>query len=157
VITTVSRVEQGGVVRTAGADHIVYRHNGDVAKQVLIGNNGNPVDRIVDVALVSNLATNQACLKDGGSISAYGIDSLDATLSVPFLQTMVSNINIRWVFVYGMPKDAHEEAKRDINACITAEAYKPHIGQNFSFNDIVSAHEAQESGKTVGKILVHLD
>jgi len=55
-----------------------------------------------------------------------------------------------------MPREAHQLAARDLNAALEAGRYRPHVARVFKLAETAAAHEAQESGATVGKLLVGL-
>ena len=153
VITTVSRPEQAERVRAAGADIVLNRRTDPVAERVR-DHAPEGVERIVDVGLCDNIGTDLECLAVNGVIAGYAADRADAALSFPFLRAMRQGATIRLVFVYAMPAAAHEHAARDINAALTAGAYHPHIGARYPLAEIAAAHDAQDSGSVIGKVLI---
>jgi len=156
VATTVSRAEQEAVARRAGADVIINRRTDDVPARIREATANAGVARIVDVNLVDNLPADLACLAPNGVVSAYATDHPDAIMSVPFLPAMLRGIVFRFVYVYGMPAEAHSDAIGDINACLAAGAYHPEIAIRLPLDRIAEAHEAQASGKVIGKILIEI-
>jgi NADPH2:quinone reductase len=155
VIATVSRPEQEAVARAAGADVIINRRTEDIAARVRQTVPAG-VARIVDVSLCANIDTDLACLATNGAIAAYAADSADATLTLPFLRAMRMGAVIRMVFVYEMSAQAHADAVRDITLALSAGAYRPHIAMRTTLDRIAEAHDAQDSGATVGKIVLTL-
>jgi NADPH:quinone reductase len=89
-------------------------------------------------------------------ISAYATEAPSAVLSIPFLRAMFSGFVFRYVFVYSMPEEARREAIKDVNACLAAGAYRPIIGMRVPLEHLAEAHQAQESGCVVGKIVVEI-
>jgi NADPH2:quinone reductase len=156
VATTVSRPEQEAAALGAGADLVINRRTQDVAAVVRKATDNTGVDRIVDVDLIANLETDLACLAPSGVISAYATEVPSAVLSIPFLRAMFSGFVFRYVFVYSMPEEARREAIKDVNACLAAGAYRPVIGMRVPLERLAEAHEAQESGRVVGKIVVEI-
>jgi NADPH2:quinone reductase len=156
VATTVSRPEQEAAALGAGADLVINRRTQDVAAVVRRATDNTGVDRIVDVDLIANLETDLACLAPSGVISAYATEVPSAVLSIPFLRAMFSGFVFRYVFVYSMPEEARREAIKDVNACLAAGAYRPVIGMRVPLERLAEAHEAQESGRVVGKIVVEI-
>jgi NADPH2:quinone reductase len=156
VATTVSRQEQEVVARAAGADLVINRRTEEVPARVRQVTKNAGVDRIVDVNLVANVEIDMACLANNGTVSAYATQGPTSVLSIPFLSAMVRGFVFRLILVYAMPEQAHRDAVRDINACLAASAYRPVIGMCVPLDRIAEAHEAQESGKVVGKILVDI-
>jgi NADPH:quinone reductase-like Zn-dependent oxidoreductase len=154
VAATVSRGEQADVARAAGADLIIFRHTDDVAALVKEATGGAGVERIVDVDMAGNIAVDIACLAPSGVVTAYATDDPSAKLTMPFLSTMFGGYAFRFVFFYTIPEEAFRVAVKEVTACVAAGAYRPHVGMSVPLEKIADAHLAQESGKTVGKILV---
>jgi NADPH:quinone reductase-like Zn-dependent oxidoreductase len=156
VATTISRAEQEEIARDAGADLILNRQTDDVAGLVRQATGNAGIDRVVDVNLVANIEVDLACLAQNGTVSAFATDRSDAVLSFPFLNAMLRGVVLRFIFVYGMPDEARGNAIREINACLAAGAYSPAIGMRLPLEQIADAHDAQDSGSVVGKILVEM-
>jgi len=155
VITTVSRSAQADAARTSGAHTIVDRTREDVVKAVRESTRGRGVDRIVDVDLGQNLATNLGVLKVGGAIATYFSSAVDAP-QFPFFPLMINCITVHFVLVYTMSAQAHSDAIRDTTACLESGAYRTLVGARFPLTGTAEAHEAQDSGQVVGKILIDL-
>ncbi len=156
VAATVSREEQARVVQEAGADLIINRKTDDIAALVLNATGGAGVSRIVDVALPKNIDVDLACIATDGVIAAYAADDANAVLRFPFRSTLFKGAVIRFVLVYQMSVQAHLDAVRDINAALAAGVYRPVIGLRLSLDDIAKAHDAQDSGDIIGKIVIGL-
>ena len=137
VAATVSRPEQERTVREAGADLVLNRRSDDIPARVRMATERAGVARIIDVSLGTNLQADLACLAPNGVVSGYAADSTDAELRVPF-----------------MPEQAHQEAVRDITTALAAGAYRPLIASRSPLDQIAVAHDAQDSGAVVGKILL---
>lgn len=151
VITTVSRPQQEEQARQAGAHVIINRKKDDVVEAVRAATGGLGVDRIVDVDFGQNLTTNLAVLKRGGAIASYFSSPI---VQFPFFQFMVNCITVHYVLVYTMSREAHLDAIRDTTACLEAGQYRTHVGARFPLEKTAEAHEAQDSGEVVGKILI---
>ncbi|HHD7495640.1 TPA: NADPH:quinone reductase [Klebsiella oxytoca] len=154
VAATVGREAQAEVAREAGADLIINRQSEDVAARIGDATGGAGVERIVDVDLAVNVRTDVACLAPSGVVTAYATEDPQATLSLPFLKTMFGGYTFRFVFFYSIPDDALRAAVREVSACADAGAYRPRIGLTVPLHDITQAHQAQESGRVLGKILL---
>lgn len=151
VITTVSRPEQETAAREAGAHVIVNRIRENVVEVVREATGGLGVDRIVDVDFGQNINANIGMLKTGGVIATYFSSPVP---QFPFFQLMVNCITVQHVLVYTMSPQAHWDAIRDTTACLEAGQYRTHVGARFPLDQLVEAHEAQDSGLVVGKILM---
>jgi NADPH2:quinone reductase len=155
VVATVSRAEQEQVARGAGADLVVNRKAGDPAGAIKAFARAG-VDRVVEVAFEANLDLNRAVLKPNGVISTYSSGPPDSAPRIPFTAVMRQGITVHFILVYVMSREAHLQAARDLNAALEAGRYRPHVARVFGLDATAAAHEAQESGATVGKLLVRL-
>ncbi|MGH9147307.1 MAG: NADPH:quinone reductase [Vicinamibacterales bacterium] len=153
VITTVSRREQEAAARQAGAHVIVNRKDQNVAEAVRTATSGQGVDRIVDVDFGQNLQANIAALKTGGVIATYFSSPLESS-AFPALPLMWNCISVQFVLVYTMSQQAHFDAIRDVTSCLEAGQYRTRVGARFRLDQLADAHDAQDSGKVVGKILI---
>jgi NADPH2:quinone reductase len=156
VAATVSRAEQEKLAREAGADLVVNRKSGDPAERIRAFTRGAGVDRVVEVAFEANLELNRAVLKPNGVISTYSSGPPGSAPRIPFTAIMRQGITVHFILVYVMPREAHQSAARDLNAALEAGRYRPHIARVYGLDETAAAHEAQESGATVGKLLVSL-
>lgn len=154
VATTIGRPEQAAVAAAAGADLVIDRHRDSVVAAVREATAGEGVARIVDVDLAANIDTAIGVLGRDGVVAAYSTGDVRTALSIPFMPALLGGLAFRFVYVYTMPEDAQRQAIADITACLAAGAYRPKIALELPLARIADAHEAQESGKAVGKILV---
>ncbi len=159
VMATVRTEEQAEVARQAGADHIIYRLNEDVVQRVadITGiQTGRGIDRIIDVAFGANLETSLKVLKPNGVIATYASDQIPVA-TVPVWPLVGLNATVRFVLVYLMSRQAHDNAIAAVTAALKNKTLKHHIGRRFTLDQIVDAHEALESGEVVGKIVMTIE
>ena len=64
---------------------------------------------------------------------------------------------IRFVNVYMMSWEAHESAIAATTVGLREGWLSSTIASHFSLDQIVAAHEASESGKSIGKVIIHLN
>ena len=88
-------------------------------------------------------------------IATYASDAQPEP-AIPFRALMVKDATVRFVLIYEAPQSAHDAAARDINAMIAAGQMRHQIARSLPLTAIVAAHEAMESGRLVGKILIDL-
>jgi NADPH2:quinone reductase len=55
-----------------------------------------------------------------------------------------------------MGDQAHRDAVRDVTACLEAGQFRTHVGARFPLEHAADAHQAQDSGTVVGKILLDI-
>jgi NADPH2:quinone reductase len=155
VIATVSSPEKATAAAAAGADHTVNYRTADPAAQILELTAGAGVDRIVDVDFGANLGVSLKVLKVNGTIATYASMS-DPEPKLPFYPLMAKNATLRPVLIYTMPERARDEAVSDIVRLLEAGRLLHQIGARFPLDRIVEAHQAQESGKVTGNIVVEV-
>ena len=157
VIATVSREEQAARALEAGADAVINYRTEDVALRLAeLTGAAAGVDRMVDVAFGANLATSVAVLKPNGVIASYASDAVPEPV-LPFWPLLAKDITARFVLVYAMSREAHDEAANWITAALERRALKHQFHRTFALDDIALAHEATESMKQVGKVLLAID
>lgn len=157
VIATVSREEQAARAREAGAHEVIDRSTEDVVARLrAITGADAGVDRVVEVAFGANLAADIAMLRPGGVIAAYASDAVPEPV-VPFWQMLQKDLTARFVLVYAMSRQAHDEAAQWITDALARGALRHQYYRTFALDDIAAAHEATESMRNVGKVLVAID
>ena len=163
VFTTVCRPEQAVVATEAGADLVINRHEEDVVGRIqeAAGAVGIPaaeriVDRVIDVAFGQTLPSTIKLLKEGGVIATYASDAQPEP-TIPFLPLLFLAATIHFVNVYKMSQEAHESAIQATTVGLKEGWLKPTIASRFSLEQIVAAHEASESGKSIGKVVVIIE
>lgn len=151
VVSTVSGPEKAALARAAGADAVVTYRDADAVDQVR--RVAAQVDRVVEVALGANLALDLAVAGPRTVVSTYANEPTDPVL--PVRAAMVANVTLRFVFLYGVPVGALDEAAAKVTAAAAAGALSLLPLHRFSLDDIAAAHDAVEGG-AVGKVLVDL-
>jgi len=148
VAATVSSDEKAKLAKDAGADLVINYKNEDVAGKVL---QFGGVDRVVEVDFGGNLETNIKAVKLNGTIASYA--SMGNTEpKFPFYTLMRRGIAIDLVFVYMMKPEERARALADLKVM----RLKHNIARHFKLDDLVAAHELQESNKVVGNIVIDL-
>jgi NADPH2:quinone reductase len=134
---------------------VVNRKTQQVVEEVRKATGGRGVDRIVEVAFDENIQADADMLAVGGAIATYSAGPVPLP-PIPFFTLMRNSHSVHFVLVYTMGDHAHDVAIRDVTACLQAGAYRTHVGSRFTLAEAAAAHEAQDSGTAVGKILVNL-
>lgn len=154
VIATVSREEQAALARDAGAWLVLDRKRDDVAARIETATSGTGVDRIVEVAFEENLELDRRVLAVGGTIATYASGGARSAPALPVSPFMQKGITVHFVLVYVMSLEAHRAAARDLTAALETGHFRTHVGRRFALERLGDAHDAQDSGAVVGKILV---
>lgn len=154
VIATVSRDAQARQARLAGADEVINYRTEDVAARVrAITGQEAGLDRVVEVAFGANLATDLALLKPGGVIATYASDAAPEP-AIPFWPMLMKDLTVRFVLVYAMSREAHDEAAAFVTEALAGNRFVHQVFRKYAMEEIAAAHEATESMSNVGKVLV---
>jgi len=149
VIATVSGTEKAELARKAGAAHVVNYRDPGAADQIRAA--AGQADRIIEVALGANLALDLAVARPGSVIVTYAAEPEDPVL--PVRACMTANLMLRFILLYGVPREALRRAVADISAALAEGALTELPVHRFGLSDVVAAHEAAEAGP-LGKVLV---
>lgn len=156
VITTVSSEAKAEVAKLAGANHVInYKMENVVDVIRNITGTKTPIDRVVEVDFAGNLKTNLAVLKTNGIIATYASDS-QVNPQIPFYSLVYKNLTVHYVLVYVMSDLAYQAAINDITRCLETKLLRHQIARYYSLNQIVEAHELQESGTVIGNLVIDL-
>jgi NADPH2:quinone reductase len=148
VVTTVSSPEKAALAEEAGADLVVNYRSPDAMDQVKAF---GPVDRVIEVALGTNLKLDLAVVRPHATIVTYAAEAADPVL--PVRACMTANLTLKFVLLYGVPMAALEQAAADITAALAAGELAGLPVHKFPLADIAAAHEAAENG-VLGKVIV---
>jgi NADPH2:quinone reductase len=154
VIATVSSDEQAAMAREAGAANVLNRRTEDVAAGVSQITAGRGADRIIEVAFGANAALDTEVIAPDGVIVAYASDADEPRM--PFWPLLFKNVVIRLIGSDDISTDDTHAAIADITACLERRLLRPRVAQRFPLADIVAAHEAVESGRPLGHVIVDL-
>lgn len=154
VLASVSNDEQAAIASAAGIQ-TVLRSAGvlDAAKPWLQAVGRDDFDAIVDLDFGGNLQTNLALAANGAQVASYGSDTnLQPTIQVREL--MRRNLRLSFLLVYTMPPALKQRAITDLTQWLTDGQLHHPVTHSYPLQDIALAHEAVETRKHVGKVLV---
>jgi NADPH2:quinone reductase len=155
VVATVGGERQRALALAAGADAAIYRRP-DMLTSINEAFGGESrVDRVIEVALGTNLALDISCLSAGGSIVAFSSDAVPEPV-LPFGAALYKDLRLRCLLVYLTPPEELARAIDGVTRALGAGRLKHNIAQVLPLDEIVAAHEAQERGGTVGKLVLRI-
>ena len=153
VITTVSSEAKADIARTAGAMHIVNYRDADAAEQIrAIAPNG--VDRIIELALMTNLDLDLAVIAPHGVIVTYATEVAGDPV-IPVRSLMSPNITLRFALVYNFTDRQISDAVADISDALAQGQLVAMPDHHFTLDQIAVAHDEVEAN-AVGKVLVDI-
>jgi NADPH2:quinone reductase len=153
VVSTVSSDEKASLARGAGADAVVDYRDDDAVEQIRAAA-PDGVDRVVEVALESNLGLDLDVAAPHAVISSYAA-SPDTQAAVPVRRLMTPNLLLRFVLVYTIPRDALRAAVEGVSQAVEVGALTTLPLHRFPLDRVAAAHDAVEGG-AVGKVLIDI-
>jgi len=154
VITTVSSPAKAEIARAAGADHVIDYKREDVGERAMAITAKRGVDAVIEMDLAANARLLPTVLAPNGVVAVYGSGAAEA--SIPFQFLLQNSITLQFFLVYLMPAEMRQRATADITQMLERGELIHNVAQTFDLGDIVAAHEAVESGKAMGNIVVKL-
>jgi NADPH:quinone reductase len=154
VLATVSSAAKAELARQAGADHVIDYKRENVAERVGAIAARRGVDAILEVDLATNAKLIPQLLAPNGVVAIYGSSSPE--VMVPFQFLLQSSIVLKFFLVYELKKEEREQATRGITDMLSRGELMHNVAQTFDLDDIVAAHEAVESGRTAGNVVLRI-
>jgi len=152
VIATVSSPAKAKIARDAGADHTIDYKTENVGERVMALSNGG-VDTVIEMDLTANAVLLPAVLRPRGTLVVYGTGP---QVQFPGSFCLVNNITVKFLLVYELTADERARAIGHITRMLEANALQHNVAKTFPLSDIVAAHEAVESGKVAGNVVMRL-
>src|SRR6185503_15821375 len=152
VIATVSSPQKAKIARDAGADDTIDRKTEDVGERVMALSKGG-VDAVVELDLTANAGLLPGVLRPRGTLVVYGTGP---QVQFPGSFCLVNNITVKFLLVYELTADERSRAIADITRMLEANTLRHNVAKTYPLAEIVAAHEAVESGKVAGNVVVTL-
>lgn len=156
VIATCSTKEKADFALAMGAAVIINYKRQNVVKEVMAETNGKGVQHIVEVDFGQNAEVDAAVIKSRGSISSYS-STLKPWVEYDYYGFGHKGVSIEFVQVYLLSANERLAAVTRLNQWMAEGVLMHCIGHVSSLEDIAKAHEAQESGKVIGNIVLDLE
>ena len=137
----------------AGADVVLDYTQGNLAKAVLDANDGEMIDRIIEVEFGINAAVDAEVIAPNGTIAAYG-SAKAMTPEFPFGAMLFKAVTIDILLIYLLPQTDRARAIKLLHGALVAGALTCPIAEVFALGDSAAAHVALDTGNRSGAILV---
>ena len=155
VIATASNQDDAESCKRAGASEIVYHREKDWAAQVVAANDGELVERVIDVEFGANLPAVLDMIRTSGTIVTYG-STVVTEPKLPFYRMMFLDLVIRMVIVYAMPETAKRAAMFDIENALANDLLEHRVKHVLPLDKTALAHELIEQGGFRGCVVVKM-
>jgi NADPH2:quinone reductase len=158
VIGTVGSSLKADYAKEAGATATIDYKSEDVAGRILELTAGKGVDHVIDMdfSTTAPLAAT-GCIANHASIVSYG-SNVVAEVGLPYREFMFRCLSLRQFAIYEITEKQRSEAIKGVNQLLSSGVLDHSIGHSFALSEIVSAHEAVESGNSgkPGNIIVSI-
>jgi NADPH2:quinone reductase len=154
VIATVSSAEKAEIARAAGADATIDYRTEDVGARVRELTGGEGVDRVVELDIAGNAKASIDALKPGGTLAVYGSNRPE--FAMPFMPLIAKNVTAAFFIVYELTPAQRREGTKWVNSRLAMGQLRTRIAARFPLDRIAEAHQAVESGKTVGNVVLEI-
>jgi NADPH2:quinone reductase len=143
--------------RSAGADFVIDYKQKDVAKVTKELMRGEGVHGIVDM----DLSKTAALIADGvvrphGTIVCYG-SNIAGDVPISFPAMLWNSYALKVFVVYEMKPEDRRAAIQELTTLLKDGVLNHSVGARFRLRDIAAAHEAVESGKVVGNVVLDVE
>jgi NADPH2:quinone reductase len=155
VIATVSSAEKAAAACAASAVHTIdYRHE-NVGQRVMAMTADKGVDAVIEVDIAANAKLIPSVLRPRGVVVIYGTGTPECEIPSMFL--LRNAITLKYIYVYELTPAERAAALSAITRSLEAGALITNIGRTFPLLETAAAHEAVESGKVLGNVVVDID
>jgi NADPH2:quinone reductase len=156
VITTVGSTEKARHLEQVGVtDNILYKQE-PVAERLLAFTAGRGVDAIIDMDFSTTSAlVPAAAVAPHGRIAVYGSNQR-GDIPLHFGAFLPRSISLLFFLVYDLLPAQRREAVDTLNGLLRDGKLSHLVAPAYRLEDIVAAHEAVESGRTLGNVVVAL-
>lgn len=154
VIATVSSSDKAAHAEAAGADLVIDYRREDVAARVREATGGRGVDRVVEVDAATNMRLVPQIVAQDGTCVVYGSSRPEVVSE--FGPMIMSGVAVRWFIVYELSPRARGEALAQIDAWLKDRKLVHAVAKSFPLAEVAAAHEAVESGRLIGNVLVEI-
>ena len=154
VIATVSSSDKAAHAEAAGADLVIDYRREDVAARVREATGGRGVDRVVEVDAATNMRLVPQIVAQDGTCVVYGSSRPEVVSE--FGPMITSGVAVRWFIVYELSPRARGEALAQIDAWLKDRKLVHAVAKSFPLAEVAAAHEAVESGRLIGNVLVEI-
>lgn len=125
----------------------------DAAERILAANDGQPIDRIVEVEFGLNAELDAAVIAENGVICAYG-SAGNMTPALPFYPLMFKAVTLEMALIYLLTPHQRARTIDRLTKALTAGALHCPVAEVFALAETAAAHEAVERGERAGAVLV---
>lgn len=153
VIATAGNEEKAGLAKAAGADEVILYKEENLLEKVTAFTAGSGVDVILDVSLSENIEQDLQMIASGGRIITVGSPK-NTTPELPWRLLNFKNATLLGLLLFTVPEKVQQEAGKEISKLFAEKKLTALVGKTFLFEEAAIAHQAVESHKYNGSIVI---
>ncbi len=154
VITTISSSAKAKIAHDLGAEHTIDYKREDVVERVKEITGGRGVNAMLEMDFNTNAKLIPGVLAAYGTVVVYGITGLEAQFSSRFCLT--NAIMLKFILVYRLNDQERAAAIAGITAILEQGHLTTNVPLTLPLADIAAAHEAVETGKAIGNVVLRI-
>lgn len=156
VIGTVGSAEKARQVISIGVAETINYKAESVVERVRHSTQGRGVDAVFDMDFSSTAALlEQGVLAPHGRLVSYGSNNMGA-VPFPFRAVLFNSFSLNFFLVYDLTPAARQRALTGLSELLAKNLLVHRIGARFNLDSTAPAHEAVESGRVTGSVIVNL-
>jgi NADPH2:quinone reductase len=157
VIGTVGSEAKAAHAKAAGADHCLFYKTEDVVARVKALTGGKGVDAIIDMDFSTTIQwMAQGVMRPHGHLVCYGSNP-PADISVSFRPMLFNSFTLSFFLVYELMPADRKTCLSQLTDMLKQNQLTHTIAAEYNLAQVVQAHEAVESGKLIGNVVVRLE
>ena len=157
VIGTVGTEAKAAHAQAAGADHCLFYKTDDVVARVKALTGGKGVDAIIDMDFSTTIQwMAQGVMRPHGHLVCYGSNP-PADIPVSFRPMLFNSFTLSFFLVYELTPEHRMACLDALTQMLKHNPLIHTIAAEYSLAQVVQAHEAVESGKLIGNVVVRLE
>ena len=157
VIGTVGTETKAAHAKAAGADHCLFYKTDDVVARVKAVTGGKGVDAIIDMDFSTTIQwMAQGVMRPHGHLVCYGSNP-PADIPVSFRPMLFNSFTLSFFLVYELTPEDRMACLDALTQMLKHNPLIHTIAAEYSLAQVVQAHEAVESGKLIGNVVVRLE
>jgi NADPH:quinone reductase len=156
IIGTAGSPPRAEHARASGAHELIDYKTEPVAQRILDLTQGQGVDVILDMDFSStSKLLEKGALKPHGRLVGYGSNNA-GDVAVNFRSLLWGSIGLKFFLVYDLGDQDRQACIGALTELLAVNGLRHKVGQTFPLDDIAAAHEAVESGRVVGNVVLTL-
>ena len=155
VIGTVGSAAKARHAEVAGMKDAILYKTEPVAERVKALTGGRGVSVIIDMDFASTASVAaEGGLAPHGRVVCYGSNAPQVTLN--FRAMLFGSVSLKFFLVYDLTAADRQGACDRLTGLLQAQQLRHTIGQRFTLDQVVQAHEVVEAGQDIGNVVIDL-